>query len=118
MHQPSGVLNEKLWNAAAKVYPAVPLSDEARFLPLLELDKGEISSTAAIEIARATRQNAQAIAERLGINIVGRHTALGDAMVTGEVFLKMIPLLEEKGLYTLRDVQEAAKKTYYARVKY
>lgn len=59
------MLNEKLWNAAAKVYPAVPLSDEARFLPLLELDKGEISSTAAIEIARATRQNAQAIAERL-----------------------------------------------------
>lgn len=60
----------------------------------------------------------EAIAERLGINIVGRHTALGDAMVTGEVFLKMIPLLAEKGLYTLRDVQEAARKTYYARVKY
>jgi len=60
----------------------------------------------------------EAIAERLGINIVGRHTALGDAIVTGEVFLKMIPLLADMGIHTLREAQEAAKKTYYARVKY
>ena len=60
----------------------------------------------------------EAIAERLGINIVGRHTALGDAIVTGEVFLKMIPLLADMGIHTLREAQEAAQKTYYARVKY
>ena len=60
----------------------------------------------------------EAIAERLGINIVGRHTALGDAMVTGEVFLKMIPLLADMGIHTLGEAQEAAQKTYYARVKY
>ncbi|MDD5295899.1 MAG: exonuclease domain-containing protein [Rhodocyclaceae bacterium] len=60
----------------------------------------------------------EAIAERLGVNIVGRHTALGDAIVTGEVFLKMIPLLAELGIHTLQEAQEAARKTYYARVKY
>ena len=60
----------------------------------------------------------EAIAERLGINVIGRHTALGDAFVTGEVFLKMIPLLAEKGIHTLREALEAAEKTYYARVKY
>ena len=60
----------------------------------------------------------EAIAERMGVHIVGRHTALGDAIVTGEVFLKMIPLLEEKGIRTLREAREAAAKTYYARVKY
>ncbi len=60
----------------------------------------------------------EAIAERLGINVIGRHTALGDAFVTGEVFLKMIPLLAEKGIFTLRQALEAAEKTYYARVKY
>jgi DNA polymerase-3 subunit epsilon len=59
-----------------------------------------------------------AIAERMGIGVIGRHTALGDAMVTGEVFMKMIPLLAEMGIRTLRQAREAAQRTYYARVKY
>ena len=60
----------------------------------------------------------EAIAERLGITITGRHTALGDAMVTGEVFLRMLPLLADKGIHTLGDAREAAKKTVFARVQY
>jgi DNA polymerase-3 subunit epsilon len=60
----------------------------------------------------------EAICERLGINVIGRHTALGDAIVTGEVFLKMIPLLAEMGINTLREAREAAELTYYARIKY
>ncbi|HEY0847960.1 MAG TPA: exonuclease domain-containing protein [Noviherbaspirillum sp.] len=60
----------------------------------------------------------EAIAERLGVNIVGRHTALGDAIVTGEVFLKMIPLLAERGIHTLREAREATERTYYAKIRY
>lgn len=60
----------------------------------------------------------EAICERLGISVIGRHTALGDAIVTGEVFLKMIPLLAEMGIRTLREAREASERTYYARVKY
>ena len=58
------------------------------------------------------------IAQRLGIPIIGRHTALGDAIVTGEVFLRMIPLLNDMGIHTLGDALAAAQKTYYARVQY
>ena len=60
----------------------------------------------------------EAIAERLGVNIIGRHNAVGDSIVTGEVFLKMLPLLAEKGIRTLREAREASEKSYYARVKY
>jgi len=60
----------------------------------------------------------ETIAERFGLTVVGRHTALGDAMVTAEVFLKLVPLLAERGIHTLGQAREAAEKTYYARIKY
>jgi DNA polymerase III subunit epsilon len=60
----------------------------------------------------------EAIAQRLGVPILGRHTAVGDALVTGELFLKLLPLLAANGIYTLKDALEASKKTYYARIKF
>jgi DNA polymerase III subunit epsilon len=60
----------------------------------------------------------EAIAERLGVNVLGRHTAVGDAMVTAEIFLKLLPLLAERGIHTLAQAREAAQQTYYARVRY
>ena len=60
----------------------------------------------------------EALSERFNVPIVGRHTALGDALVTAEVFVKLIPLLAEKGILTLGQAREAAQKTYYARLKY
>jgi DNA polymerase-3 subunit epsilon len=60
----------------------------------------------------------ETIAERYGINVVGRHTAVGDAIVTGEILLRMIPLLEGRGIVTLREAREASQRTLYARVRY
>lgn len=60
----------------------------------------------------------EAIAQRLGINTIGRHTSLGDAILTGEIFLNLVPLLAEKNILTLKDARRAAQDTYYARLKY
>jgi DNA polymerase-3 subunit epsilon len=57
-------------------------------------------------------------AQRLGVNIVGRHSAIGDAQATAEIFLKLIPLLAKNGIRTLFDAREASKTSYYARLKY
>ena len=58
------------------------------------------------------------ILERLGIHIETRHNALEDALATGQVFLKLVPLLEQMGIVTVRQALEASEKTYFARIKY
>ncbi len=58
------------------------------------------------------------IASRLSVDVVGRHTALGDAVTAAGVFLRLLPLLAERGIRTLGEARVAAEKTYYARLKY
>jgi DNA polymerase-3 subunit epsilon len=60
----------------------------------------------------------EGIAQRLGIEVIGRHTALGDAFITGQIMLKLIPLLEKLGIHTLGEARAASRKTYFARLKY
>jgi len=60
----------------------------------------------------------EAIAQRLGVSVLGRHTAVGDAIVTAEVFLKMMPLLADRGIRTLGEARAASEKTYHARIHY
>jgi len=60
----------------------------------------------------------EAIAERFGVTVIGRHTALGDAIVTAEIFVRLLPLLAEKGIHTLGQARAAAQQTYYARIEY
>ena len=62
--------------------------------------------------------NLGTLAKRLGVKIVGRHTAMGDAVATAEIFLKLLPLLKQMGIETLREARHASQQTYYARLKY
>ena len=64
------------------------------------------------------RHNLEAISERLGITITGRHTALGDALTAGEVLLKCLPILARNNILTLEDAVLASRKTKYAKLSY
>lgn len=59
-----------------------------------------------------------AIADRMNLTIVGRHTALGDAIVTAEIMVRLIPLLEAQGIKTLGQAIEESHKSAYAKFTY
>ena len=99
---------------------------DMRFLQLKEASTGvrfdlpvlDTLLLSAVVHPNQTSHRLEAIAERFNITVLGRHTALGDALVTAEVWLRLIPLLEAMNIRTLGQAREAAQKTYYARLKY
>jgi DNA polymerase III subunit epsilon len=99
---------------------------DMRFLQLKEKSTGVVFDQpvldtlllSAVVHPKQESHRLEAIAERFNVTVLGRHTAMGDAMVTAEVFLKLIPLLAEKGIRTLGQARTAAQTTYYARLKY
>lgn len=56
-----------------------------------------------------------AIAERLGVEVEGRHTALGDSLVTARVFLRMLDMLEARGIRTLGQAIEVSSRISHVR---
>jgi DNA polymerase-3 subunit epsilon len=60
----------------------------------------------------------ESIAARFGLAVVGRHTALGDALLTGDIFLRLLALLGDRGIGTLGEALDASRQTYYARLRY
>jgi DNA polymerase III epsilon subunit family exonuclease len=55
------------------------------------------------------------VCQRFGVEVVGRHTALGDALATAELLVVMIPLLQQRGIVTLGDARRAAAESEVAK---
>jgi DNA polymerase-3 subunit epsilon len=55
---------------------------------------------------QAERLALDEVAAQLGVSIEGRHTALGDALATAEVFTTMLPPLHEAGVKTIDQALE------------
>jgi DNA polymerase-3 subunit epsilon len=127
-HQPGGaeVLAQFHRFVEDTVLVAHNAAFDLRFLRMREAEAGVTFDQPVLDtllLSQALHPNQaehslEAIAARLGVAVVGRHTALGDAIVTAEVFLRMLPLLAEAGIATLGQAREAARHTRYAQLRY
>ena len=52
----------------------------------------------------------EGIADRLGVGIGGRHTALGDSLTTAEIFIRLLDLLPDESIHTLGDAVAAQER--------
>src|SRR5690606_32178480 len=90
---------------------------DMRFLAIREADSGvcfdqpvlDTLLLAGLVWPNESGHGLEAIAARLGVAVAGRHTAIGDARTTAEVFLRLLPLLRERGIETLGQAREASQ---------
>lgn len=54
-------------------------------------------------------QGLETVAEWLGLDVEGRHTALGDAILTAKVYLALLPRLLERNIRTLAEAEAACR---------
>lgn len=99
---------------------------DMRFLELKEKSTGVRFSQPVLDTellsvvlyGNSASHHIEAVAARLGAKVIGRHTAVGDALTTGELFLRMIPLLAVRGIVTLGQARAASEHCHYARKHY
>lgn len=53
------------------------------------------------------------LANHFKIPSLGRHTALGDSIITAQLFLKLLPLLKERKIFTLRNYNDYKNLRFY-----
>lgn len=76
---------------------AVPASLDVRLLARL----------AAPDLAR---YDLDALCAWLGVTVQGRHSAIGDAVATAEIFLGLLPRLRERGIRTLGEARAGIRR--------
>ncbi len=90
------------------------LEPEARRLAQLSLSTGRpILDTRLLSRALhgpGADHTLEAMALRLGVEVDGRHSALGDALMTAEIFVRLMALLKKRGVRTLGDALDAVRR--------
>ncbi len=69
------------------------------------LDTGHVAAALFPEM---TDLSLDAIAERVGVETKGRHTALGDCLVTAEILARLIALMADRDVATFGAAQALA----------
>lgn len=117
-------ITEVLPKFHAYVGDAVLVAHNAAFdMKFLELKKGScgvdfdnpVLDTALLSAYihdHSKQHTLDVLAERFGVEIEAqyRHTALGDSIATAEVFLRIIDLMEARGIHTFADAIEISEK--------
>jgi len=91
---------------------------DMKFLELKEKQSGVVFRNPVLDILllsvflhdHTSDHSLDATAQRLGIDVSGRHTALGDAMTTAEIFLAMLGPLHQRGVITLGNALDVSAK--------
>ncbi|MDH3581106.1 MAG: exonuclease domain-containing protein [Hyphomicrobiales bacterium] len=91
---------------------------DMKFLEMKERQSGVSFTSPVLDILllsaflhdHASDQSLAATAERLGVDISARHTALGDAMTTARIFLALLDPLHARGVITLGDAFDVSEK--------
>ncbi|MCH8487858.1 MAG: hypothetical protein LAT75_13395 [Candidatus Cyclonatronum sp.] len=99
---------------------------DLRFLKMLEKRSGLSFTQPALDtlllssvlFPDAEAHGLEVLCAKFGITVKGRHSALGDAIATAEVFAYLIPLLAERGITTLAQARELSKDSHFNMLKY
>jgi len=98
---------------------------DLKFIRLKEAETGQRFAMMALDTMLISMflypdfgdHNLDSIARRLGVEVAGRHSALGDALVTAAVFVRLIDLLEARGITTLGGLVRASNMTLDIRLR-
>ncbi len=98
---------------------------DLKFLKLKEAESGVVFNNPVLDtlllsvfLHDHTREhNLDAIAARFGVQVSARHTALGDALVTAGVFVRMLELLEDMDVNTLGQAIAASSSIVEVRAR-
>jgi DNA polymerase-3 subunit epsilon len=91
-----------------------PVADSAQ-VDLEPLTVDTMLLSAVLNPDPEARHGLDHVCQRYGVEVFGRHTALGDALATAEVLVRMLPGLAAKGIVTLGDARQACSATGLAR---